>query len=290
MPRKIAFIDSGIGGLSVLQAFWDYKSSSKILNKNTEIIYLADFFNLPYGGKSGEELQNILINNLTYLNDIEKVDLVILACNSSSAILNKNIQDLFPKMQVISLIHSLEKGFTELKNQKNIQNLIVFSTLATHKTLAYIQVLQNNFKQKTESIISIPCPELVNLIENKIQKTGFQSLIEESANLIKSYLPQDFTIPSNLGIIMGCTHYPIDKQAFAEVFPSAYLIDPADLMAKSLNLNLQESVSIMRFLSTDSEAGIASQEKLICLGKEVWSCVKNFGNKIEFAKIMAKQT
>ena len=46
MPRKIAFIDSGIGGLSVLQAFWDYKSSSKILNKNTEIIYLADFFNL----------------------------------------------------------------------------------------------------------------------------------------------------------------------------------------------------------------------------------------------------
>ena len=79
MSRKIAFIDSGIGGLSVLQAFWDYKSSSKVLRKNTEIIYLADFFNLPYGSKSGEELQNILINNLTYLNDIEKVDLVILA-------------------------------------------------------------------------------------------------------------------------------------------------------------------------------------------------------------------
>ncbi len=291
MPKKIAFIDSGIGGLSVLQAFWNYNLAPTSLDKDTEIIYFADFFNLPYGSKSKGELEEILINNLVYLNDYEKVDLVILACNSSSAILTDKIKSLFSNMQILSLIHSLAQGFPELKTKNNIQNLIVFSTLATHKTQAYRQALQSNFRVNSNSIISIACPDLVNLIETKIENNNFKSLREESVNLIKSYLPSDFVAPANLGIIMGCTHYPVVKAAFAQIFPLAYLIDPAELMAKSLNFNLQESAVLpFKFLSSDFKTVKACQEKLTCLQKEIWPCVENFRNKIEFAEIVANKT
>jgi len=60
--QKIGLIDSGIGGLSVLQSV--FNNNNNFNNLKTNFFYLADFINLPYGEKSKENLQKILIQNI----------------------------------------------------------------------------------------------------------------------------------------------------------------------------------------------------------------------------------
>ena len=60
---KIAIIDSGIGGLDLL---------NKIINKypNNEYLYLCDNLNVPYGIKTREEVNEYIIKILNYLEKI----------------------------------------------------------------------------------------------------------------------------------------------------------------------------------------------------------------------------
>lgn len=63
--RKIAFFDSGIGGLTVFQ-------KALHLFPNENYIYFADSDNAPYGSHSKEEVQK-LIGELGMVNKLNKI-------------------------------------------------------------------------------------------------------------------------------------------------------------------------------------------------------------------------
>src|ERR1700722_1232379 len=80
----IGVFDSGIGGLTVLQAL------VRAL-PDADIVYLADQANTPIGGRPGEEIVDIVRVGCERLFD-QGCDLVILACNTAAAVALRRLQ------------------------------------------------------------------------------------------------------------------------------------------------------------------------------------------------------
>ncbi len=89
LKPTLAIIDSGIGGISVLNA---------LINKYGagNYIYFADNLYMPYGNKNGEILKQRLKNIITNLKKNYDVDKVIVACNTASSVLkNEKLDDVY---------------------------------------------------------------------------------------------------------------------------------------------------------------------------------------------------
>ena len=75
---KIAFFDSGIGGLSVLH------HAMKIL-PNEEFIFFADEDNVPYGVKSREQVLSYVDAAFKFLT-AQNVGAIVVACNTATSV------------------------------------------------------------------------------------------------------------------------------------------------------------------------------------------------------------
>lgn len=273
---KIAFLDSGIGGLTVLEKFFEENPEEPNLQIAEEMIYFADLANLPYGGKTEQELRKILVNNLSWLQG--KADLIVLACNTSSSILDEAIIGQFPNIQILGLIQSFVQDFAE--RHSNINSLVVFSTLATHRAGTYEKLL----KQIRPDLLfqSIPCPEWVPLIEDNLSLScnELQEVARESIK--KSIASFDFEPDA---IVFGCTHYPLLKKGIQKHLPPVTLLDPADsikIKLKNLTFSLLET-KVKAYSSGNKEV---LRDKLKSLDN-ILTCAKYCQNKVEAAEVVA---
>src|SRR5580692_2190791 len=80
----IGVFDSGVGGLSVHRALVERLPMA-------DLIYLSDQADMPYGGKPGEAIVSLTRAGCERLFDAG-CDLVILACNTASAIALRRLQ------------------------------------------------------------------------------------------------------------------------------------------------------------------------------------------------------
>jgi glutamate racemase len=269
--KKIGFLDSGIGGLTVLQAFCQNPSKAQNLEK---VIYLADLINLPYGDKSLEELTLILYRNLEWF--VGKVDLVVLACNTSSALLNRNILDKFKELQILDLIGALQEQIQD--KYFHLNKIAVFSTLATHQAGAYSRALSDVLPHA--QIVSIACPKLVPLIEAKIHK-DISALNEAAQEALEEYVAKLPFMPEAL--VFGCTHYPLLRPVFEAKFPEILFLDPAEVLAQKLSdFGQMQYTQFEAFVSAEAELFATKLNSL----RKVLPCVENFRNKVQIAKII----
>jgi glutamate racemase len=286
---KISFLDSGIGGLTVLESFFTTKSSLSFPKSFDQVSYLADLHNLPYGDKSPEELKRILRHNLEYLNPHS--DLVVLACNTSSAILDENIKAEFPELEIIGLIQTFGETFEAYYG--DLKEIIVLSTQATHNSKAYIQSMQS--QNSGLRLQSIACPEWVPFIENKLLNSPIQEEIHIRNQAKESTLAAQAIIDKVIqrfefapqALVLGCTHYPLLAPYLKKALPHVQLIDPAlsvrskldsyCLMQNSLLSSPAEGRKINLYSSahTDSLTG-----KLRSLDKML-TCVKHLSSPIQ---------
>ena len=89
--RPIGVFDSGIGGLTVVNAI------NKIL-PNESICYVGDTARVPYGNKS----KNAVIrysNTITSFLASHNVKLIVIACNTASSVAKNQLQEKFTKTQ-----------------------------------------------------------------------------------------------------------------------------------------------------------------------------------------------
>lgn len=270
---KLAFLDSGIGGLTVLEAFYKHNPSEQ--SKSTdEIIYLADLANLPYGDKSSEQLIQILLSNLHWLQ-AKKTNVVVLACNTSSSLLNDSIRRLFPNMQILglidSLVASLKASWLELKN------VAVFCTEATHRLGAYKSKILEVLPDAT--VFSVACPKLVPLIEAWVDSPD-QQLEVQALPILDEYISKLPCEPQAL--VFGCTHYPLLKQYFHKLLPCTLLIDPAEAIVHELkDLHFADGHSSLKAYSSAHPVS-PLRNKLASL-KEILNCAKYFSSEVEYA-------
>ena len=93
--KPIGFIDSGVGGISVL------KEAVKLLPKEN-YIYFGDSKNAPYGTKSVEEVQRLTFNACELLIN-HNVKALVIACNTATSAAINELREKYNYIPVIGI-------------------------------------------------------------------------------------------------------------------------------------------------------------------------------------------
>lgn len=208
---RIGFIDSGVGGLSILNAVRQQVVA--------DYIYVMDNRYLPYGEKSEAFIQHRL-QQLSALLVSMQVDLIVIACNTATT-------------QAVSL---LREQFTvpfvgtvpAIKPAATLSMGLGFAVLATPATArgAYLKGLITEFAQGVP-VSAYGSSELVRLAEQKVwYQTDVFAEVENEISLL--------AIPKHMDqiIVLGCTHFPFLKAELAEALPKAAFMDTAEAIAR----------------------------------------------------------
>ena len=181
----ILFIDSGIGGLSTLA------ESLKLFSHN--IIYYAENQHSPYGTKSKDFLQSILVSIISQHLCIYNIKCVVLACNTATTSSISFLRNKFPNLPIIGTEPAIK-----LAKDQGFKNPAIIATPQTIKNVSH----SLNITCKL-----IPCPDLATAIENAFVVGS----IFYKFKLIKIIYKIKKKISGCDCIILGCTHYSLIK-------------------------------------------------------------------------------
>ncbi len=220
---KIGVFDSGLGGLTVLQAM------TKVI-KGAEVFYVADTKNAPYGEKTPEEILKYSLQITQYLIHTHRIDALILACNTATSSAIKSLREMYPSLIIIGT----EPGIKPAIAQTCTGNIAVLATPATLKGSKYQALANALSRTKDISLFEQVCPGLVEQIEE-----GKASSVE-TKNMLENWLipMRDNNVDT---IVLGCTHYPLVAHVIEEIMSSNIkLIHTGSAIAKRLLILGQE--------------------------------------------------
>lgn len=253
--NPIGIFDSGLGGLTVL------KELVRIL-PSENIIYFGDTARVPYGTKSENAVKNFSRQITKFLIE-HNIKLILVACNTASAIALNDIKKIAKKIPVVGVIKSgVRAAVSETVNKK----VGIVGTSATIKSKSYqkaVNILNGKIK-----IVQQPCPLFVPLVEE-----GW-TCGKITENIAKIYL-QPLKKAGCDVVILGCTHYPMLKKIIQKIAGRKIkLIDSAEEVSKDvkkilLNKGLirpSESRGYLRFYVSDAPGKFSKLSKIF-LGK-----------------------
>jgi glutamate racemase len=236
----VGIFDSGSGGLTVL------KEIVKVA-PNNRFIYLADSANMPYGNKTRDEILSYGDLKIRWMKEMG-IDLLSIACNTTDSVIYDEAhqyKDLF-KRGIVHIIYPTVKAIVEKYKVKKVG---IIATEATANSKAFDKAFEKISNVET---MSVPCPQLVPLIESQ------QYDYDLAYNLLLSYIKPlvDFGIDS---LIYGCTHYKLLSHIVNDVLLhyniKINLFDPATFVAEEISkLSLEESKFSIEFYTTDDKA------------------------------------
>jgi glutamate racemase len=243
--RPIGVFDSGMGGLTVLRALMARLPSE-------EFVYLGDTARLPYGTKSAETVQAYALQATRLLLD-QGVKMLVIACNTASAVALYVLQEAWEPIPVIGVIEpGARAGVAATRNGR----IAVIATEGTVKGGAYARAIQRLMSDA--NIVQRPCQVFVALAEE-----GWTSSPATLA-AVEHYLGELFRIPSAPDtLVLGCTHFPVLAEAIrAVVGGQVALVDSAETTASAVAEALAgadrksqaaaRADRAARFLATDS--------------------------------------
>ena len=105
---KIGVFDSGLGGLTVVQAMTE-------VIKGAKIFYVADTKNAPYGEKTAEEILQHSLDITNYLIDTHQIDALILACNTATSSAIKHLREQYPSLIIIGTEPGIKPAIEQTK-------------------------------------------------------------------------------------------------------------------------------------------------------------------------------
>lgn len=268
----IGIFDSGYGGLTILKSFLQ-------ILPEYEYLYLGDSARVPYGPRSPETIQKFTEEAILYFIK-EKIPLVIIACNTSTAAALRYLQQKYcDQIKILGVIRPLAEYAA--KNSKKISKVAVIGTRATINSHAYEYEIQK-LNPKIQ-VIGQACPLLIPLIEEGWHEKP------ETRMILKKYLrplkSQNIDI-----LILGCTHYPILQKMFQQIMgKKVHVPDPGKIVGSSLKDYLMRHPEIektlrkaeiptLTLLTTDDPKRFDNFGKIF-LGKEI-KCKINSAQKI----------
>jgi glutamate racemase len=217
----IGVFDSGVGGLSVCRALVDRLPQA-------DFLYLADQAHAPYGPRPGEEVVDLTRASVETLFEAG-ADLVVLACNTASAIALRRLQQtwlpgyaatLGRPVNVLGIIVPTIEAATGMGwlqaadpgAEAHPDVLGIFATAGTVRSEVYeIEIAK---RRPDIAVYSQPCPDLVPMIEGGASTA-------ELALAVQGYVAD---LIGRIGrspdrAILGCTHYEIIAGLFRAALP-----------------------------------------------------------------------
>lgn len=229
----IGVFDSGVGGLTVLSAL-----HSALPNEN--LLYLGDTARVPYGTKSPDSIVRYARQAAGLLVE-NGIKLLVVACNTASAVALDELSALFAPLPVIGVVLP---GARAVCAQSKTGNIAVIGTESTVSGGAYQRAILS--LRPTANVTSLPCSLLVALAE----EGWFEGPVVEA--ILKKYLDPLFSGPTGKEIdslVLGCTHFPVLAEAIKTVVGSdVILVDSAKTVA-------QEVAECLRTLGVEHPKG-----------------------------------
>lgn len=227
----IGVFDSGLGGLSVWREL-----DAMIPAEN--VLYIADSAYVPYGTRSPEEIRARSIAVSRFLVD-RGVKLVVVACNTASAIAIDDLRRTFPNTQFVGLEPAVKPAIgMSLTGRVGV--------LATPRTVAgdRLRVLIESWSDGVK-VHSIAGNGMVELVETgRLEGEQVDAVL---APILDPLMEQDVDV-----LVLGCTHYPFLRDAIERyVGPDVRVIDSGEAIARRTMNLLQDD----RLLHVRGELG-----------------------------------
>lgn len=228
----VGIFDSGLGGLTVLDAV------AKRL-PDQPLVYFGDNAHAPYGVRDADDVVNLTRAAVERLWD-EGCDLVVLACNTASAVALRRIQEsgLPAGKRVLGVFVPLIEALTERQwgdnsppREVGVKHVALFATPATVASRAFQRELA--FRAIGVDVEAQPCGGLVDALED-----GDEIL---AGALVRSHVEAlTRRMPKPEAAVLGCTHYPLLETEFQEALGDGVKVfSQAGLVAESLADYLQ---------------------------------------------------
>ena len=210
----IGVFDSGIGGLTVLKAL------TEALPRES-FVYLGDTARLPYGTKSAKSVTRYALQTTNLLRE-RGIKLLVVACNTATAVSLEALQEAYPGLPVVGVIRP---GAEAACRQSGSGRIGVIATESTVNGGSYErEILRIRPEAK---VFSRPCPLFVPLAEE-----GWcdGDIAELTARRYLGGMVGETGIDT---LVLGCTHFPVLAEAIGKVVgPGVALVDSARTTAE----------------------------------------------------------
>jgi glutamate racemase len=215
LTLPIGVFDSGVGGLTVLNALREKLPASNFL-------YFADTARVPYGRKPPGMVRDFAFQIMEFLLQ-QNASHIVVACNTACAAALPELIRHSP-VPVCGVIEpSVAVAAAATRNG-------CVGVIGTKATIAS-QVYQSALQARGLTAWAQACPMLVHLVEEGLVDS------DEAELLVRHYLKQHPEIDT---LILGCTHYPFLRHVVDRVLGNAVTLVScadavSDLIAHSLN-------------------------------------------------------
>ncbi|MEM1273946.1 MAG: aspartate/glutamate racemase family protein [Pseudomonadota bacterium] len=223
----VGIFDSGLGGLTVLDAV-----SQRL--PEVPFVYFGDNAHAPYGVRDADNIYDLTTAAASRLFQAG-CDLVILACNTASAVALRRMQESWvpEDKRVLGVFVPLIEALTERQWGDNspprevaVKTVALFATPATVASRAFQRELA--FRAIGVDVEAQACGGVVDAIEDGDMILA-EALVNSHVEALKRKMPKPDAA------ILGSTHYPIMKTAFQTALgPEVKVFSQADLVADSL--------------------------------------------------------
>jgi glutamate racemase len=214
-----------------------------------DFVYLADQAHAPYGGRGGEEIVELTKAGCERLFEAG-ASVVVLACNTASAIALRRLQQtwipglrerLGRPVNVLGIIVPTIEAATGLpwsfeaerpQEGEKIQAVDITGVFCTAAT-AISRVFEIEIDKRREDIAVFcePCPGLAGLIELGAPVEELTVVVNDHVDALRRRIGRH---PDKA--ILGCTHYEIIAELFAEALPAGtVLIEQPTAVADALD-------------------------------------------------------
>ena len=198
--KAIGVLDSGVGGLTLIREF-----NTHLPGEN--IVYFGDTARMPYGPRSPEQVRGFALEIMDFLCYSQDIKLLIVACNTATAVGLHQYQQYFP----VPVLGVLEPGVEAALAATRNRRIGVIGTEGTIASNAYPEAIRQ--LDESVKVFDKACPLFVLLVENRLTGTI------EAKKIAASYLEP--LVRENIDtLILGCTHYPLLMDVIEQVVGS----------------------------------------------------------------------
>ncbi len=222
MERSIGVIDSGVGGLTVV---------NEIIRQlpNERIVYLGDTKRCPYGSREESEIKKFTYSMvkeiLTY-----NIKILVIACNTATAY---TLNDLSEELD-IPVIGVIKPGSRAAISVTKTKEIGIIGTEATINSKAY----EINLKEINDDleVDRLACPSFVPMIESG------DYLRENPLEKIRDVLTPLKQNKSLDTLVLGCTHYPLIADEIRQIFgEDVHVISSSEETAREASVILDQN-------------------------------------------------
>lgn len=243
--KFILFMDSGVGGLSILKNFLAIKV-------DTDIIYYADNQNFPYGNKNNGYIGELLYNIYLNLSNNYHISLISIVCNTASVSALKILREKV-SIPIIGTIPAIKPAARITKKNR-------IGIIATSNTinLDYLPNLINKFASDKKVYIK-SSEKLASIVERFYSKSEIDKILDKELSYFKN---KDIDV-----LVLGCTHYSFLKEEISNYFKNKVIIlDSIDGVTNRIidlmkDIDYSKNHNRILFLSkSDNDASAKYQE------------------------------